>query len=97
MPFARPRLDFRISSSVYRVETDSLAAEQIAALPDEALSDYAQVLGVLELVPWNGAQLHDENPGGAVRTLPFGRAGMVTYLILDDQRRVDVLNVVRVG
>lgn len=42
----------------------------------------------------NGAPLHDENPGGAVRTLPLGRAGMVTYLILDDQRRVDVVNVV---
>lgn len=29
---------------MYRVETDNAAAEQIAALPDEALGDYAQVL-----------------------------------------------------
>jgi hypothetical protein len=62
--------------------------------PDDALADYAQVLGVLELVPWNGAPLRDDNPDCAVRTLPFGRAGLVTYLILDDQRRVDVLNIV---
>jgi hypothetical protein len=45
----------------------------------------------------NGDPLHEDNPDGAVRTLPFGRAGMVTYLILNDQRRVDVLNVVRAG
>lgn len=36
-------------------------------------------------------------PDGAVRTLPFGSHGMVTYLILDDQLRVDVLNVVWVS
>jgi len=40
------------------------------------------------------APLRDDNPDCAVRTLPFGRAGLVTYLILDDQRRVDVLNIV---
>lgn len=82
---------------MYRVETDSAAMEQIAALPGEALADYAQALGVLELVPWNGDPLRDDNPDGAVCTLPFGRGGMVTYLILEDQRRVDVLNVVWVG
>jgi hypothetical protein len=82
---------------VYRVETDNLAIEQIAALPDEALADYAQVLAVLKLVPWNGDPLHDDNPDGAVRTLPLGRAGMVTYLILEDQCRVDVLNILGVG
>jgi len=82
---------------VYRVETDSNAMEQIAALPVDALADYAQVLGVLELVPWNGAPLRDDNPDAAVRTLPFGRAGMVTYLILEDQRRIDVLNVLWTG
>lgn len=82
---------------MYRIETDSAATEQIVALPAEALADYTRVLGVLELVPWNGDPLHDDNPDGAVRTLPFGRAGLVTYLILDDQRRVDVLNVLWVG
>ena len=82
---------------MYRIETDSAAAEQIAALPDEALVAYTQVLGVLDLVPWNGDPLHDHNPEGAVRTLPLGRAGLVTYLVLEDQRRVDVLNIIWVG
>ncbi|MGH3695353.1 MAG: hypothetical protein ACRDRX_15425 [Pseudonocardiaceae bacterium] len=82
---------------MYRVETDPDAAEQIAALPDDALADYAQSLVVLELVPWNGAPLRKDNPDGAVRTLPFGRAGMVTYLILERQHRVDVLKVLWAG
>lgn len=71
---------------MYRVETYPDAMEQIAALPDAALAFYAQALGVLELVPWNGAPLHDDNPDGAVRTLPFGSAGMIVYLVLEDQR-----------
>jgi len=79
---------------VYRIETYSDAIEQIATLPDDALADYAQVLGVLELVPWNGARCATTTP-----TAPFGPCrsagpGLVTYLILDDQRRVDVLNIV---
>lgn len=78
---------------MYRVETDSAAAEQVAALPDEALAAYALVLDVLVFTPWDGDPLHDENPTGPVRTLPVGRAGLVTYLVLERQRRVDVLNV----
>jgi hypothetical protein len=40
-------------------------------------------------------ELHRNNSEGAVRQLVFGAhgEGMVTYLILDDQRRVDVLRV----
>lgn len=77
---------------MYRIETDSAAADQIAALPAEVLADYVQLLDVLELVPWNSDPLHDDNPDGAVRTRPLGRAGLVTHLI-EDQRRVDVLSV----
>jgi hypothetical protein len=82
---------------VYRIELDDVSFDQVAALPADALASLAQVLGVLELVPWNGNPLHDDNPGGAVRTMPLGYAGMVTYLIVDELRRVDVLNVLWVG
>lgn len=37
--------------------------------------------------------LVDRNPGGAVRTISFGRTGLVTYVVLDQFRRVDVLQV----
>jgi hypothetical protein len=82
-------------ASLYRVETDSEAMLQIAALPDEALSCYAEVLTVLELTPWNGAPYHRANPEGALRHLVFGPKGegLATYLVLENQLRVDVLRV----
>jgi len=80
---------------LYQIRTDRQARDQIAALPDEALVPYAQVLAVLELVPWRGRAHNDDNPKGAVRQLLFGpnNQGIVIYLILDDQRYVDVLKV----
>ena len=79
---------------MYRIDTDSAALDQIAALPVEALSHYAQALGVLKLVPWNGIPYNEHKPDGLMRTLLFGDGrGKVTYLILEDQRRVDVLKV----
>ncbi len=39
----------------------------------------------------NGDPVHKDNPDGAVRAHAFGRGGLMTYLILEDQRRVDVL------
>lgn len=78
----------------YELDVDPDARSQIMALPTHALTSLAEAMAMLELTPWNGAPLHKDNPGGAVRTLPFGRFGMITYLILDDLQRVDVLNVV---
>ncbi|MBN9096690.1 MULTISPECIES: hypothetical protein [unclassified Pseudonocardia] len=81
----------------YAIELYPDARDQITALPGEALLPMAEVMAMLELTPWNGAPLNRDNPDGAVRTLPFGRFGLITYLILDGQRRVDVLNVVWPG
>ena len=39
----------------------------------------------------NGRPINPDNPDGAVRTFAFGSAGMLTYLVLDDEQRVDVL------
>lgn len=84
---------------MYRIRTDHQAREQIAALPDEALEHYAQVLGVLEIVPWHGHPHHEDNPKGALRQLVFGarNQGLVLYLILEDQLLVDVLDVMWPG
>lgn len=84
---------------MYRVTTDGEALEQVAALPDEALASYAEALGVMKLIPWIGLPLNKDNPDGAVRQLIFGPRsdGIVTYLILDHQRRVDVLRVTWAG
>ena len=78
----------------YELDVDPDARSQIMVLPTHALTSLADAMAMLELTPWNGAPLHKDNPGGAVRTLPFRRSGMITYLILDALQRVDVLNVV---
>lgn len=77
----------------YRIVSDPRAAAQVAALPVEALQLYGQVLDVLQLQPWNGRPINPTNPEGPVRLWPLGRL-LVTYLILEDQQRVDILDVV---
>jgi hypothetical protein len=81
----------------YSLDIDPLAEQQIAALPQTALTALADALTVLELVPWNGLPVNGINPDGAVRQLPFGTLGMITYLILEDQQRVDLLIVTWAG
>jgi hypothetical protein len=41
----------------------------------------------------------DRGTSGGIRTLIFGSAGqgMITYLILEEQRRIDILDVLRLG
>jgi hypothetical protein len=84
---------------VYRVETDAPAEPQIAALPSHALAPYAEVRTLLEVNPWASDPINKQNPDGEVRTLTFGphHEGLVTFLILEDQRRVDVLDVIWLG
>ncbi len=80
---------------MYRVVTDELVQQQIDALPAEALAFIAELRTLLEVQPWSGKPLHAKNPHG-VQTISFGPhdEGLVYYLILDDQRRVDLLNMI---
>jgi len=84
---------------VYRVRIYPEARDAIASLPGVALAGYAEALGVMKLVPWSGESINKVNPGGEVRQLVFGPGarGMVTYLVLEDQQLVDVLEVQWVG
>ena len=80
---------------MYRVTTDEQSQPQINALPPDAVAPFAEARVVLEVAPWGGDSLNDDNPDAPVRSLAFGSAhqGLVTYLILERQRRVDVLDV----
>jgi len=72
---------------------DIVTYEEAAALPAEGLVAYAQLLDVLQLSAWNGPSLNPDNPDGPARLWSFAR-GLITYLILEDQQRVDVIDVV---
>jgi hypothetical protein len=84
---------------VYRVDTDALAEPHMAAPPSHALPSYAELRTLLETNPWAGEPINEKNPEAPVRTLTFGphREGLVAFLILEEQRRVDILEVLWLG
>jgi hypothetical protein len=84
---------------VNRVTTDERSQPQIEALPSAAGAPFAEARVVLEVAPWSGDPLIDAKPDGGIRTMTFGSSGegMITYLILEDRRRVDILDVLWIG
>lgn len=84
---------------MYRIRPHPPAQEAIAVLPGVALAGYAEALGVMKLIPWNGEPFHEDNPDGNIRTLAFGphSEGLVTYMVLEREREVHVLEVQWVG
>jgi hypothetical protein len=83
----------------YAIDIDPAAQDAIAVLPVDALLALAEAFATLELRPWSAGRSvnPDRNPDSGVRNLPFGAAGMVTYLVLEHERRVDILLITWVG
>jgi len=82
----------------YTLDIDPLARAQIRELPPAGAAALPDALAVLELVPERGEPLNADNPDGGVYQLTFGNGcGLITYLLLTGQRRVDVLVVKWVG
>ncbi len=81
---------------MYTVTTDDASQPQLDALPTPALAPFAELRTMLEITPWNGDPYNRFKPDSPMRTCAFGpnTEGMVTYLILEDQRRVDLLTIV---
>lgn len=82
----------------YIIDVDPAAQAVIDVLPSALLATLADVFAVLELDPWSAPAVTPEtNPHGAVRAIGLGSSAMVVFLVLDDQRRVDVLRIVWAG
>jgi hypothetical protein len=76
----------------YKLDVDPAAQQQIRALPDKALIALAEAFEFLVLVPERGQPINPANPTGGVYQLVYGDGrGLITYLLLADQERVDVL------
>ncbi|MGH3833812.1 MAG: hypothetical protein ACRDRS_25800 [Pseudonocardiaceae bacterium] len=54
---------------MYELVTDDEVAQQVAALPDELLPYYGQVLDMLKLTAWSGEPYNNAKPDGAMRKL----------------------------
>jgi hypothetical protein len=77
----------------YRLVLDEVLPV-IKTLPLEALRPLPETWAFLELTPWAGRPWVDANPTGALRMTFFdGGRGTVIYVILEDQRRVDVIDI----
>jgi hypothetical protein len=83
---------------VYRIVTDERVQHQLDALPPAALNAYLELRSTLETVPHNGRPLNPAKPDG-VRTFSFGPhgEGLVYYLVLDFEDRVEILDVKWLG
>lgn len=76
----------------YHLDIDPIARAQIRALPAAAVYALGEAFDVLTLIPDRGEPLNADNPDGGLYQLPFDRGrGLITYLLLADQDRVDVL------
>ncbi|WP_214103284.1 hypothetical protein [Acrocarpospora catenulata] len=84
---------------MYAVEYGDEAQEQADVLPFDALAPFLEVLAVLGVAPWSGKSLNEDNPNANILTLAFGprKQGMVTYMILEDRRHVEILKVMWLG
>lgn len=81
---------------MYQVVTDEEVNAQVEALPDELLPYYAQALDLLELAPWSSRPYSEAKPDGVMRTLRFGpdsRSGEVIFLLLEADRRIEIVRV----
>lgn len=78
---------------MYEVTTDEQSQAQIDALPAPALAAFAEARAAIELAPWSGRPFHRRRPDSPMRAWTFGPHGEgdIVYLILEDQRRVDLL------
>ena len=75
----------------FALDVDVSAQAQIEALPPRALPALAVAFDVLRQAPGSGDPYNDDKPDGVMRTLPFGSGGFITYLIVEDRQRVDIL------
>lgn len=82
---------------MYSVELGAEAQAQLDALPPDALSAFAEIRVVLETAPWSSGSFVPENPDGALRGRAFARWGIAVYVVLEDQRRVEVVKVIWAG
>jgi hypothetical protein len=60
---------------VYSVEWEQHALDQLAALPSEAFSFYAELVALLEVAPWSGDSYDRQRPDANMRTCAFGEHG----------------------
>jgi hypothetical protein len=82
---------------VFRWELEDLAVGQLAGLPPEvqiALADFMDAVVIVDPAEYQRRPGEPERP---LRTLPFGQAGLVTFLVYEPDDLVLVTRVIWTG
>ena len=82
---------------MFRWELEDLAAGQLAGLPSQvqvALADFMDAVVIVDPAEYQRRPGEPERP---LRTLPFGRAGLVTFLVYEPDDLVLVTRVIWTG
>jgi hypothetical protein len=82
---------------LFRWELEDLAREQLASMPHPvqlALSDFMDAVVVVDPAEY---QRRPDEPERPLRTLPFGEAGLVTFLVYEPDDLVLITRVVWAG
>jgi len=84
---------------VYDLNDDDIV-EQVRSLPSDARRVFEELCTVVALVPWQSEPAAHDNPDGQVRFVSFtttAGSGFVYFLILEDEHRVDLLELIWIG
>jgi hypothetical protein len=82
---------------VFRWELEDLAVGQLAGLPTQvqlALADFMDAVVIVDPAEYRRRPGEPERP---LRTLPFGQAGLVTFLVYEPDDLVLVTRVIWTG
>jgi hypothetical protein len=82
---------------LFRWELEDLAREQLAGMPPRVqlgLSDFMDAVVIVDPAEY---QRRPDEPVRPLRTLPFGQAGLVTFLVYEPDDLVLVTRVIWIG
>jgi hypothetical protein len=82
---------------VFRWELEDLAASQLAGLPPQVQLAPAELMDAVVIVDPAEYQRRPGEPERPMRTLPFGQAGLVTFLVYEPDDLVLVTRVIWTG
>jgi hypothetical protein len=82
---------------VFRWELEDLAAGQLAGLPPQVQLALSELMDAVVLVDPAEYQRRPGEPERPLRTLPFERAGLVTFLVYEPDALVLVTRVIWTG
>jgi hypothetical protein len=82
---------------LFRWELEDLARDQLAGMPVQAQLALADFMDAVVIVDPAEYQRRPGEPGRPQRTLPFGRGGLVTFLVYEPDDLVLVTRVIWTG